>query len=120
MEILINNFRQEIKIGVTPEERAFPQILSLNITITGDFKQALINDSLEGTVDYTKICELVQDYVSGQEWKLMEKFVFDLAHFIKKVSPLIQEVRVKACKNVMTQVDSISVSYFLSNEIKKN
>lgn len=117
LKIYINNFRQEVRIGVTPEERAFPQILSLDLQITGDFSQAILTDNLTETLDYTEVCRLISKYLEAREWQLMEKFVYELAAFTASLNPQISFVELKACKNVMTQVDSIAVSYcFKKNE----
>ncbi len=120
MKIFINNFRQEVKIGVTEQERAFPQIISLNIELAGDFARAIATDDLSLTIDYTEVCQKITSYLINREWQLMEKFVYQLAVFISDLNPLIESVELKACKNVMTQVDSISVSYrFNKNEAGK-
>ncbi len=117
MKIFINNFRQEVRIGVTKEERAFPQIIALDIQITGSFKEAILSDDLSQTMDYTEVCREITKYLESREWQLMEKFVYELAAFIASLNQLILTVELKACKNVMTQVDSISVSYcFDKNE----
>jgi dihydroneopterin aldolase len=67
-------------IGVPPEERANPQkILCTAVFPVPDFKKAAQNDSLEHTVNYYDLSQLLQKIALQKERKLIETLAADLA-----------------------------------------
>ena len=77
------------QIGVPDEERAQPQkILCTAIFPVPDFKKAAQNDSLEHTVNYYDLCQLLQKTAKQKERKLIETLAADLAHSAFVVFPI--------------------------------
>jgi len=67
-------------IGVPPEERAKPQkILCTAVFPVPDFKKAAQNDSLEHTVNYYDLSQLLRKTARQKERKLIETLAADLA-----------------------------------------
>ncbi|NBS06271.1 MAG: dihydroneopterin aldolase, partial [Verrucomicrobia bacterium] len=61
------------RLGVPAEERAQPQkILCTAVFPVPDFKKAAQNDSLEHTVNYYDLCQLLQKTAKQKERKLIE------------------------------------------------
>ena len=77
------------QIGVPDEERAQPQkILCTAVFPVPDFKKAAQNDSLEHTVNYYDLCQLLQKTAKQKERKLIETLAADLAHSAFVVFPI--------------------------------
>ena len=67
-------------IGVPPEERAKPQkILCTAVFPVPDFKKAAQNDSLEHTVNYYDLSQLLRKTARHKERTLIETLAADLA-----------------------------------------
>ena len=67
-------------IGVPPEERAKPQkILCTAVFPVPDFKKAAQDDSLEHTVNYYDLSQLLRKTARQKERKLIETLAADLA-----------------------------------------
>jgi len=77
------------RLGVPAEERAQPQkILCTAVFPVPDFKKAAQNDSLEHTVNYYDLCQLLQKTAKQKERKLIETLAADLAHSAFVVFPI--------------------------------
>ena len=77
------------QIGVPDEERAqLQKILCTAIFPVPDFKKAAQNDSLEHTVNYYDLCQLLQKTAKQKERKLIETLAADLAHSAFVVFPI--------------------------------
>ena len=77
------------QIGVPDEERAQPQkILCTAVFPVPDFKKAAQNDSLEHTVNYYDLCQLLQKTAKQKERKLIETLAADLAYSAFVVFPI--------------------------------
>ena len=67
-------------IGVPPAERAKPQkLLCTAVFPVPDFKKASQNDSLEHTVNYYDLSQLLRKTAQAKERKLIETLATDLA-----------------------------------------
>ncbi len=77
------------QIGVPDEERAqLQKILCTAIFPVPDFKKAAQNDSLEHTVNYYDLCQLLQKTAKQKERKLIETLAADLAYSAFVVFPI--------------------------------
>ena len=77
------------QIGVPDEERAQSQkILCTAVFPVPDFKKAAQNDSLEHTVNYYDLCQLLQKTAKQKERKLIETLAADLAYSAFVVFPI--------------------------------
>ena len=81
--IYIEDLRVKTIIGIFDWERETKQEVSIDIEIPFDCKKAAKNDSIEGTVDYKKICKAVIKYVEESSFQLQESLIEGIADLIK-------------------------------------
>ena len=68
------------RVGVPDQERAKPQkLLCTAVFPVPNFKKAAQNDSLEHTVNYYDLSQLLQETAQAKERKLIETLATDLA-----------------------------------------
>lgn len=70
--IMLMGMRFEGRHGATEEERAFPQILEVDLEVEVDLDEAARTDELEDTIDYGPLVELVRRTVEGGSYHLLE------------------------------------------------
>jgi dihydroneopterin aldolase len=68
----LHGLRVEGRIGVTPEERAQPQALIVDVDMEVDLRTAGQSDDLADTIDYSEVAERIEQIVSGTEMRLLE------------------------------------------------
>jgi FolB domain-containing protein len=78
-EITIKNCVVRSRIGITPEERAFPQDLILNIVLTVQIDKALTSDNIQDTTDYFRFYKMIMDFTSTSRVNLLETLANSLA-----------------------------------------
>jgi dihydroneopterin aldolase len=61
-----------VALGVSAEERAVKQRLSVDVEISTDTRAAARSDSLEDAIDYAPIVSLVVDLAARQAYHLIE------------------------------------------------
>ena len=64
-----------VAIGVTPEERARPRPIELDVVVQTELEleeDGTLQDRLEHTVDYGAIHRLVCEVAGGASWQLLE------------------------------------------------
>jgi dihydroneopterin aldolase len=97
------------RIGVTDNERAVPQRLSLSMTIwprTG-FDES--NDEISNTVDYSALCAMARDFVEAQSGRLIETLARNLAQEILVRFP-IRRITIQIRKFVVPNTKYVSVT----------
>ncbi|MCB0335969.1 MAG: dihydroneopterin aldolase [Bdellovibrionales bacterium] len=109
MNLFVNELRLLVKIGVTPEERAFPQVVIVSLDVLVTDESSSNSDSLADTVDYVACAQTLELMCRDQEWNLLEKLCSDAALVLIKEFPLIERIGIKAKKNVLAQAESVAV-----------
>ena len=71
--------RFEGVIGASEEERAFPQMLEIDLEVEADLAPAAESDSLADTVDYAPLVALTERIVEGSSFRLLEGLAGALA-----------------------------------------
>lgn len=97
------------RIGVTDNERAVPQRLSVSMTIwprTG-FDEA--NDEIANTVDYSAVCAASRDFVEVRSGRLIETLARNLAEEILVRFP-IRRITIQIRKFVVPNTKYVSVT----------
>jgi 7,8-dihydroneopterin aldolase/epimerase/oxygenase len=61
-----------VHIGVSVEERAAPQALTVDLELEVDLEAASNTDDLTLTIDYQKVIELVRETAERSRFKLLE------------------------------------------------
>lgn len=60
------------RIGVTEEERTTERTLMVDVELVPRGVDGLRSDDLAGTVDYARVVQLVAEFVTGGEYRLIE------------------------------------------------
>jgi FolB domain-containing protein len=81
-EILIAGLRVKTRIGVPDEERLDEQELEFDIRIQPAKAFVEMQDRLEDTIDYAKVCERVAEIASAKPRKLIETLADEIAEMI--------------------------------------
>jgi dihydroneopterin aldolase len=95
-------------IGVPEDERARPQRLALNMTLW-PILEAGLNDDIQRTVDYSKVCEETTKFIETRRDKLIETLADALARHLLKVFE-IQRIAVELRKFILPEVEFVSVT----------
>jgi len=70
--ILISRIDCLASVGVTPEERALKQRLFVDLEFLIDAKKAARTDSIEDTIDYGRVAQVVAEVCASQPFHLIE------------------------------------------------
>ena len=71
-QLILSGFEVWLKVGCTEEERAFPQRVEMDVTMTLPLGDAGKGDNLSATVDYAKACALIKQTLEPRTFKLAE------------------------------------------------
>ena len=96
--ITLTAIRCEGRLGVSEEEREFPQLVEVDLEIEADLTTAADSDALEDSVDYGPLVELVSRSVEGGRFRLLEGLAGSIAHDALQSSALIVAVTVRVRK----------------------
>ena len=80
--IFVRQLRLPVRVGVTDEERARPQIVLLDLELSRDLAPAGRSDDLDETVDYGAITSGVARLLEGLEVLLLERLAQEVAEFL--------------------------------------
>ncbi len=83
--------------GVLPEEQVRPQPLELDLDVVADLAAAAGSDDLTDTVDYGRICQVVDDTVAAGRPALLEALAEHVAAAVL-AEPGVEEVTVTVRK----------------------
>jgi phosphoglycolate phosphatase len=78
-EIRIEELELMAHVGVSKEERAQPQRLTVSITLQPPYPFRDLGDDLARTIDYAAVCEEVRRFVAGRQDKLIETLAHETA-----------------------------------------
>jgi len=80
--------------GALPEERHRAQPLEVDLDVSIDLRPSGISDSLNETVDYGAVCDVVAAIVAGGEPHLLEHLAEDIAAGVLGVDERVNAVTV--------------------------
>lgn len=83
--------------GYYEEERVIGNKYSVDVTLDVDFSEAATDDKLEGTVNYEKVYEIVQQ-VMNIDANLLEHLAGKMIKELKNHFPQVSHVKVKVSK----------------------
>ncbi|EAC5025280.1 TPA: dihydroneopterin aldolase [Listeria monocytogenes] len=84
--------------GVLKEETKLGQTFRVSLILGLSTKKAGISDSVEDTVSYADVYEIVKEIVEGKPFKLIEALAEKIASEVLTGYPLLEEVTVKLIK----------------------
>ncbi|HSM32595.1 MAG TPA: dihydroneopterin aldolase [Anaerolineae bacterium] len=96
--ITLSSMRFEGLLGETQAERAYPQMLEVDLVIETDLAAAATSDALADTVDYGPIVELTERTIEGRAYRLLEGLAGALAAGVLEQSAAIDAVTVRVRK----------------------
>ncbi len=102
-KVLISRIDCLAVIGVTPEERALKQRLSIDVEFLIDSRKAAKTDSLKDAIDYAEVAAAVADICGKQPYHLIETVAERIAErvladfptpgtriLVRKISPVAE------------------------------
>lgn len=116
ISLCIESLRQSLCLGCTAEERAFPQVVTINIALQIGVPQSIKSDSIKDTVDYIAVVQAVERLAREGSWRLLEKLCFDLVSEFFAAFPLVQSADVSVRKNIVPHTEGISAKLALSRK----
>jgi len=99
------------RIGTTQEERISPQECQADLILWGDFEAAAATDSLNKSVDYTRVLSVVQQTAGAQEYNLLETLAYRTVRNVLQSFP-VSRVSIKVRKrpaSLRDQIDFVEV-----------
>lgn len=108
--INIRNLRLRTLIGFNPDERLKKQDVVLNIEIRYSIDDSVLQDNVEGALDYKVITKKVIRHVEEERFLLLEKLVSDVLHICSE-HPSVVSSRVTIDKpHALRFADSVSLT----------
>jgi dihydroneopterin aldolase len=108
-EVHIEQLEVSTRIGVTEEERAAPQRLTVNISFWPYQQTRDLGDNIKNTVNYSAIADEAKSFVRDQSNNLIETLAHRLATHLLKAFP-IQKVKIELRKFPLQDAKYVSVT----------
>ncbi len=96
--ITLSSMRYEGLVGATDEERAFPQMLEVDLVVEADLAAAAASDDLADTIDYALLVQLTERTVEQGRFALLEGLAGALATAVLAAAPAATAVTVRVRK----------------------
>ncbi len=109
--ITISGIKLNPRIGTTREERESPQECQADLVLWGDFEAAASTDSLDRSVDYSRVLSIVQQIAAAREYNLVETLAYGIVRGVLQNFP-VNRVAVKLRKrpaSLSGQIDFVEV-----------
>jgi dihydroneopterin aldolase len=97
------------RVGVTENERDYPQRLTLTISVWPNKRFDHLEDDIVQTVNYSAICAAARDFARDHSTKLIETLAAQLASHLLKIFP-IRKICVEVRKFVVPDAKHVSVT----------
>lgn len=98
MHFHLKDIEALVRIGITAEERATPQLLKFAVEFEYDASQAAQSDDIADTVDYQVIYDTIKTFTQSREWNLLETLHTDLHKELTNNSKYLKEVQLSIQK----------------------
>lgn len=84
-QIVIRNLELSCRIGITNEEQATPQRLTVSLVMESNLAFSAMEDRIENTIDYYAVSESVKAFAAAKPRRLIETLAEEIAaHVIGK------------------------------------
>jgi 7,8-dihydroneopterin aldolase/epimerase/oxygenase len=107
-QVAIAELELHARIGVSDEERAQPQRLTISITMWPRRAFGELRDDIRNAVDYAAVCHDVKELVRAREDKLIETLASAAAEHLLRCYPL-KRVRIELRKFVLPDAQHAAV-----------
>lgn len=108
----IRNLEVVAKHGVYPEEKTLGQRFVISVSLYLDLRKAGKSDDLSDSLDYSKLCEVIEDFVRSNSFNLIETVAERLATKLLTEYAVVGEVRVEVKKPwapINARLETVSV-----------
>ena len=95
--VFIEDLRIETVIGIFDWEREIRQVISLDIEMVFDIRNAAQSDAIEDTLDYKSVAKRLIRFVESSEFQLVEKLADRCAAIILDEFP-VNSLKLKLSK----------------------
>ncbi len=110
MVIKIKNLTLYTILGIYESEQEKKREVIINITIKTNFDKARYTNSIDDTIDYSKIINNIKSLVENKKFGLIEKMAQEILDLITK-NDKIEECQLEIDKpKIFTEVQSASVT----------
>ena len=106
--IRIESLELSAQIGITEEERAHPQRLTLSLTFEPAHGFSEVRDDIQRTVDYTSVCTAARTLVQERPRQLLETLGEEMANALLAQFP-IRALRLELRKYVVPETAFVAV-----------
>ena len=96
------------RLGVTQEERAQPQRITVSLTIWPEASFSNLNDDISRTVNYSEVCRAARELVESRSASLIETLASDVAGHLLEQFPL-RAIEVELRKYVLPDTKYVAV-----------
>jgi dihydroneopterin aldolase len=104
--------------GVMQEEHKVGGRYEVDVGVELDFEEAALHDDLERTVDYERVYDYVRSLVTENNFYLIEKLAYRIAHAVLETYPTVEGVEVTVRKPnppVGGPCDRAEATYYIDN-----
>ncbi len=70
--IFLRDLRIETVIGIFDWERCIKQVVSLDLEMAADIRNAAVSDAIDDTLDYKAVAKRLIEFVGSSEFQLVE------------------------------------------------
>jgi 7,8-dihydroneopterin aldolase/epimerase/oxygenase len=96
--IILSAIRCEGRLGASAEERAFPQLVEVDLEVEADLTAAAASDALADTIDYTPLVSAVTMTVEAGAFNLLEGLAGAIVDRALATAPTAHAVTVRVRK----------------------
>lgn len=100
-----------LKVGCTAAERAFPQRITLDVRLEGDFTAAGRTDDLTRSIDYAAVTAGLKRVLSKKPCRLIERVAENAAGWVLSHAA-VRAVTVKARKRALPGIDYAEIEIY--------
>lgn len=106
-EIRIEKLELRARIGITPEERAQPQRLTVSLVMVCRSGFGSLADRIENAVDYFAVCQAVERLAAARERNLIETLAEEIAALVLRDFACLH-VTVELRKYILANTDFVA------------
>ncbi|MGB0466672.1 MAG: dihydroneopterin aldolase [Pontibacterium sp.] len=86
--VYIRELEVETVIGIYDWEREIRQVVSLDLDMGTDIRQAVATENVENTLNYKTVSECLIEFVEQSEFQLVETLAEELAELVMQTFPV--------------------------------
>jgi dihydroneopterin aldolase len=80
--VYIRSLQVETVIGIYDWEREIRQIVSLDVEMGTDIRQAALSEDIESTLNYKSVCDRLIEFIQSSEFLLVETMAEEIATLV--------------------------------------